>query len=493
MHRHWLLALVAACGGSYGSGMHGHYKAVASVAAEPTVNGNTSTDYGINPWVDTATDPLSTFAADVDTASYTLARKALEGGHLPPPESVRVEEWVNYFHYAFPPATPGAPFSVVIDAAPSPLHPERHVLRVGVATPPKPDSERKPANLVFLVDVSGSMSEDDKLPLAKKALKLLVEQLRPTDTIALVTYAGRTRVVLHATPVGAKQKILGAIDDLSSSGSTAMGAGLDLAYEEAMKGVHAGAIARVIVCTDGDANVGTRSAKGMLGIIEERAQAGVTLSTIGFGMGNYRDDLMEQLADKGNGNNYYLDSWRAAQKLFTSELVGMLEVAAKDTKLQLEFDPQLVAHYRLVGYENRAIRDEDFRKDKVDAGEIGVGHQVTALYEVELTERGKTAPGPLATLRIRHKAPEGEIAGEHVYAMAGAPAPTFDAAPVDLRFAFAVAAFADVLRGAETASLDDIGAIARGAAGGDTDRNELLQLIAKARALRGRAAATVAR
>lgn len=466
----------------------------SQLAAPPPVDGqggDTHVNYGVNPWVETSVDHLSTFAADVDTASYTYARRTLEGGALPSEASVRVEEFVNYFEYAFPQPQAGSPFSVIMDAAPSPLAQDHYVVRVGVATPAKEEAQRKSANLVFLVDVSGSMDSDDKLGLAKRSLKILVNHLKQSDTVALVTYAGNTRVVLPATSVENKAKILAAIDDLNSSGSTAMGAGLDLAYEEAMKGLGANRISRVIVMSDGDTNVGPTSTEAMLEIIDARMKAGVTLSTIGFGMGNYRADLMEQLGDKGNGNNYYLDSDEAAEKLFTKNLASVLEVAAKDAKLQVDFDPAVVARYRLVGYENRDIRDEDFRRDAVDAGEIGVGHQVTALYEVQLTDPTK----PLGLVRIRHKAPDGHEATESTFAMAAPPAASFDAAPSDLQFAYAVAAFADLLRGAEDAqgwSIDDMLTIAKATAENRADRLELIGLMEKARSLRG-PKATVAR
>lgn len=494
-----LICLLASCGGS----KHGRYSMAQSPAPPHSIagdiatpEGNTSVHHGVNPWVDTQTDNLSTFAADVDTASYTLSRRNLNEGRLPPAASVRVEEYVNYFSYGFPAPAAGSPFSVVMDAAPSPFEPGLHVLRVGVATPPKSRLERKPANLVFLVDVSGSMSSGDKLALLKQSLKLLVENLRPDDTVALVTYAGSTGVVLPATSLADKSKILRALENLHSGGSTAMGAGLDLAYNEALKGKQKGAISRVIVLSDGDANVGTSDPKGIQGIIASRVKEGITVSTVGFGMGNYRDHLMEQLADTGNGNSFYIDSMAAAQKIFSDQLASTLEVAAKDTKLQVEFDPSIVSRYRLVGYENRTIADDDFRKDHVDAGEIGVGHQVTAMYVVELTEQGKQTPAPLGLVRIRHKAPEGEEATESTYAMAGAPAMSFDDASLDLRFAYSVAAFADVLRGAEDAqkwSLDLIATTARATAGKDGDRLELVGLIEKAARLRGTPLAQIAR
>jgi len=484
------LATLVACGG-------GRYKyaemaapapSVAIAAAEPTT-GEEYKDPGRNPWVDASKDHLSTFAADVDTASYTIARRKLQGGELPPAASVRVEEWVNYFKYGFPsPTAETSPFAVVMDAAAHPFEPNRYILRVGVATKDKTPGERKPSSLVFLVDVSGSMSSPDKLDLAKKSLHVLTANLTEKDRVAIVTYAGASRVVLPMTSLDrprARDVIDQAIDSLSTGGSTAMASGIDLAYEQAIKTVQRGAISRVIVCTDGDANVGPASHEEILKLIEARAKAGVTLSTIGFGMGNYKDALMEQLADKGNGNNYYIDSFEMAKRVFAEQLTSTLEVAAKDVKLQVEFDPAQVAQYRLLGYENRDIADKDFRKDSVAAGQVGWGHQVTALYEVELTAAAKAHPGPLGTVRIRHKQPEADSATEAAFPMAAPPAASLAAASQELRFAFAVAAFADVLRGGAEWSLDDIRAHAAAAAGTDKDRAELLALIDKARTLRG--------
>jgi Ca-activated chloride channel family protein len=259
-----------------------------------------------------------------------------------------------------------------------------------------------------------------------------------------------------------------------------MASGIHLAYEQAAKWIRPGAISRVIVLTDGDANVGSHSHDEMLKLIEDRAKAGVALSTIGFGMGNYKDTLMEQLADKGNGNNYYVDSMDAAKRIFQEQLTSTLEVAAKDVKLQVEFDPAQVARYRLVGYENRDVKDEDFRKDEVTGGQVGWGHQVTAMYEVELTPAGKTHPGPLGAVRIRHKQPEAQASTEDAFMMAQAPAKSFADASADFRFAFSVAAFADVLRAGATYSLEDIRSTAAATAGDDKDRNELLTLIDRA-------------
>lgn len=447
--------------------------------------------YGMNPWVAADKDRLSTFAADVDTASYTLARRKLMEGGLPAQAAVRVEEFVNYFSYVFPAPASNTPFAVVMDAAPSPLSPGRHILRVGVATKAKSAYERKPANLVFLVDVSGSMRGPDRIELAKKSLRILTTNLIDGDTVSLVTYAGSTRVVLEPTGMDGKQKILSAIDDLESGGSTAMASGIDLAYQQAMKRLKSGSVSRVIVLSDGDANVGSHSHDEILKIIEGRAKEGVKLSTIGFGTGNYKDETMEQLADKGNGNNFYIDSIDAAKKVFQEQIGSTLEVVAKDAKFQVDFDPTLVSRYRLVGYENRDVADTDFRNDKVDAGEIGAGHQVTALYEVELTAQGKQSGAPLGGVRIRHKAPEATKATEAAFPMVGGPAASFAQASSDFRFAFATAAFADVLRGGEDAehwSLAQIRDLAKASAGENKDRREMVSLIEKTMTLTGRTA-----
>jgi len=450
-------------------------------------------DYGKNPWTEAAKDHLSTFAADVDTASYTLARKKLDEGVLPPKAAIRVEEFVNYFKYSFAPPAANTPFSVIMEAAPSPLEKSRYIVRLGVATKPKSVQERQPAHLVFLVDVSGSMASADKLGLAKQSLKILTKNLTGADTVSLVTYAGSTDVILEPTAADAmgKLKIVGAIDNLQSGGSTAMGSGIDLAYQRAVKSIKPGHISRVIVLSDGDANVGAHTHDEMLQIITSRAKEGVTLSTIGFGTGNYNDQLMEQLADKGNGNNFYVDSEEQAKRVFVEDLTANIEVVAKDVKLQVDFDPAMVARYRLVGYENRDVKDEDFRNDKVDAGEVGAGHQVTALYEVELTAKGKQANAPLGGIRIRHKAPNGATATEAAFPMVGGPAASFAQASTDFRFAFAVAAFADVMRGGQDAehwSLVTIRDMAKKAAGDNAERLALVGLIDKAIQIKGRTA-----
>ncbi|MEJ7599743.1 MAG: von Willebrand factor type A domain-containing protein [Kofleriaceae bacterium] len=465
----------------------------AGSAAVPADQGSASTegyiDHGKNPWVSASKDRLSTFAADVDTASYTLARRKLTEGSLPVAAGVRVEEFVNYFRYSFPEPGGNTPFSVVIDAAPSPVAPARHILRVGVATRAKSKAERKPANLVFLVDVSGSMDSADRIGLAKASLRILTENLGEQDTVSLVTYAGSSRVVLE--PTSDRRRILEALDDLTANGSTGMASGIDLAYQQAVRAAKPGTVSRVIVLSDGDANVGAHTHDEILAMIASRVKEGVTLSTIGFGVGNYKDAMMEQLANKGDGNNFYIDTLDAARKVFQEQLGATLEVVAKDAKLQVDFDPALVSRYRLVGYENRDIADHDFRNDRVDAGEIGAGHQVTALYEIELTAQGKQTSAPIATVRTRHKTPDGDKAIEAAFPMVGGPAGSFAAAAQDLKFAFAVAAFADTLRGgadAEHWSLTSVRDIAKQAAGDSEDRRELVTLIDKAITIKGQSA-----
>lgn len=447
-------------------------------------------DYGQNPWVNTAEDRLSTFAADVDTASYTIARRKLSEGVLPPPASVRIEEFVNYFRYELPAPSDG-PFAVTADAAPSPFADGRHVLRVAVASKVKSITERRPMNLVFLVDTSGSMNQPDKLGLAQRALHILVDSLKDGDTVALTTYAGSSRVVLPSTSVEHREQILAAIDDLGARGGTAMGAGVELAYREAAKHVAPGVSSRVIVLSDGDANIGPSGHDELLALIAEHAHRGIALSTIGFGMGNYKDELMEQLADRGDGNNFYIDSIAQARRVFQEQLGSTLEVVARDVKLQVEFDPSLVARYRLLGYENRDVADHEFRNDQVDAGELGAGHQVTALYEVELTARGAKERAPWVAIHARFKGPGEDgmsaAATERTYAMdAAALAPSLSSASPDLRFAVAVAAFAELLRqgeGARTLSFAKVRELAASATGSSADREELVGLIDRAAAL----------
>jgi Ca-activated chloride channel family protein len=455
---------------------------------EPPPQGNTFARLEPHAFTATAEDRLSTFAVDVDTASYTLSRRYLQQGALPPPAAVRVEEFVNAFRYAYPAPAAGA-FSVHLEGAPSPFGRGRTLLKVGLQGRTVSKAERKPAHLVFLVDVSGSMASADRLPLAQEALKLLVKNLNENDTVALVTYAGAVRDVLPPTPATDLPRISAAIDSLTSGGGTSMGSGLELAYAHALRKAGGGNVSRVIVLSDGDANLGrNQTPDAMLQSVQKAVAEGVTLSAVGFGIGNYRDDLMERLANRGNGNCYYIDGMREARKVFQTQLAGTLEVIAKDVKVQVEFDPAAVSRYRLLGYENRDVADGDFRNDRVDAGEIGAGHSVTALYEVELTG---AARGDLATVRVRAKDPHGSQAREQVFRFGRERvAPSLEKASDDLRFAVAVAGSADVLRRGPTAegwNLAAAQALAEGAAAGLPERGEFVRLLARARELEPRA------
>ena len=351
---------------------------------DPQSNSEGYENYGVNPFLDPRQDPLSTFSIDVDTGSYTIARRKLREGGLPPAASVRVEEFVNYFDYSYPTPDGQVPFAVAMEAAPSPFEPDTTLLRVGIQGQTIDQEDRKPIHLVFLVDTSGSMQSADKIGLLKKSLKLLVNNLHEDDTVAIATYAGWTEKVLEPTSAEDTGRIFDALDRLEANGSTAMSSGLQLAYDMAYEQLDDDSVTRVIVLSDGDANVGASSHEEILRQIGDRAREGVTLSTIGFGMGNYKDTTMEQLANKGDGNYYYIDTLEQAEKVFEEDLLGTLFVIAKDVKIQVEFDPKEVESYRLVGYENRDVADKDFRNDAVDAGEIGAGHRVTALYEVKL-------------------------------------------------------------------------------------------------------------
>jgi Ca-activated chloride channel family protein len=359
--------------------------------------------YGVNPTIEVSDEPVSTFAADVDTGSYTLARAWLNRGELPNEAAVRVEEFVNAFDYSYRPPETEA-FAVQVEMFPSPNRKGYHVLHLGLKGKEIRAEERKPANLIFTIDVSGSMSMESRLTLAKRALELLVDQLEAKDSVAIVVYGDEAHVVLPPTPATQREKILGAIGRLRPEGSTNVQAGLELVYAVALKGFKPGGINRVILCSDGVANNGVTTADGIFARVKARASEGITLSTVGFGMGNYNDVLMERLADQGDGNYAYVDRLEEAKRIFVEQLTGTLEVIAKDVKLQLEFNPAAVERYRLIGFENRMLDKRDFANDKVDAGEIGAGHSVTALYEVKLKTRDVAR---LATFRARFKQPDG--------------------------------------------------------------------------------------
>ena len=364
-------------------------------------------NYGTNPFIDTEDDHLSTFATDVDTASYAVARRFIMDGHLPDPDSVRVEEFINNFDQAYDAPAEGA-FAIHIEGAPSPFGSKNHwLMRVGLQGRVVEAAARQDASLVFVIDVSGSMARENRLGLVKRALRLLVDELRPTDQVGIVVYGTRGRVVLEPISGEYKESILEAINALEPEGATNAEQGLRLAYEMAGRLVATDRITRVILLSDGVANVGHTGSGSILDQVAGYVDEGITLSTIGFGMGNYNDVLMERLANDGNGNYAYVDTLSQAKRIFVDNLTGMLQVIAKETKVQVDFNPEVVSRYRLLGYENRRVADSDFRNDTIDAGEVGAGHTVTALYELKLHQ---DAEGKLATVYLRYEEPDtGEV------------------------------------------------------------------------------------
>ena len=456
--------------------------------------------YADNPVQAVTEAPVSTFGVDVDTGSYANVRRFLNGGQLPPPEAVRLEELVNYFPYAYPLPTGDAPFGVHTELAATPWNPHSRLLRIAIKASDMQVDALPPANLVFLVDVSGSMHRREGLPLVQATLKLLVDQLRPQDRVSLVTYAGATQVVLDSTPGSDKARIRAAIEQLTAGGSTAGESGIRLAYRQAQQGFIDGGINRILLATDGDFNVGISDFEALKQLAAEQRKSGVSLTTLGFGVDNYNERLMEQLADAGNGNYAYIDNLREARKVLVDQLSSTLATVAGDVKIQVEFNPAEVSEYRLLGYENRALKREDFSNDKVDAGEIGAGHTVTALYEVvPVGARGWLEPlryqaaaqtagqvGELAWLRIRYKLP-GQ-ASSRLLEQPIAARQTAGQASEDLRFAAAVAAFAQQLKGGQYTggfSLADSAALARQAKGADPFglRGEFVQLVELAASL----------
>ena len=362
-------------------------------------------NYGVNPSIDAEDDNLSTFALDVDTGSYTIMRNYLKDGNLPPSDSVRVEEYVNYFAQGYPNPPAHQAFGINIDGAPSPFtETERYqMMRVGIQGYQVPQEERKDAALTFVIDVSGSMDMDNRLGLVKRSLELLVEQLRPWDTVSIVVYGTDARVLLEPTPGSDKGTILEAIYSLQPEGATNAEAGIRLGYKMAMHAYNPNGIKRIILCSDGVANVGETGPEEILSEVRHYVEEGITLTTIGFGMDNYNDILMEQLADNGDGFYAYVDDMREARRLFVDQITGTLQTIAMDAKVQVDFNPEVVMRYRLVGFENRAIADEDFRDNSVDAGEIGAGHSVTALYEIKLYPEAR---GRIATVSMRWQDPD---------------------------------------------------------------------------------------
>lgn len=423
-------------------------------------NGDTHAMVAPHRAVLTAADRLSTFAIDVDTASYSYGRQALRDGLLPRPESVRVEEWVNAFGYDLP-GPKEAPFGVHTALARSPFG-DKALLKVSLQGRRIANQDRLPAHLVFLVDTSGSMAGEARLGLAKESMRILVGSLNPRDTVALVTYAGDTRDVLAPTPARDRHTILQAIDSLTAGGGTAMGSGMQLAYAHAVRQVQSGAVSRVLVFTDGDANIGRTGHADILEAVKDKVKEGVMLTTVGFGLGNYRAATLERLADSGNGQALYIDSRDEAVKVFGAEgVAGTLEAIAKDVKVQVELSPERVRSWRLVGYENRDVADADFKNDAVDGGELGAGHSVTALYELELLG----GPGRLGTVRVHGLKLAGAGSFDVEAPIASqAELPALEDAEVELRFAAAVALAADLLRRPDP-DAEQLGALVRLAAG----------------------------
>ncbi len=365
--------------------------------------GNEFQGYEANPYENTEFDNLSTFALDVDTASYSVARRYINEGSLPPAEAIRVEEFVNSFNPGYT-APRESTFALFADGAPSPFGNDgTHLIRFGVQGYEVPDYARKPLVLTFVIDVSGSMEMENRLGLVKQSLKLLVNRLHEEDSVAIVVYGSDARQVLKATSGDHKNTIIRAISRLETEGSTNAEAGLRLGYKVAMHSFNPEANNRVILCSDGVANTGETSAQGILNFVHGYVEEGITLTSMGFGMGNFNDALLEQLADKGNGNYHYIDTLDEARELFVENLTSTMQVIARDAKIQIDFNPDVVAYYRLIGYENRAVADEDFRNNSVDAGEIGAGHSAVAMYAVNFTPG---AEGRIATMQLRWQDPD---------------------------------------------------------------------------------------
>jgi Ca-activated chloride channel family protein len=453
--------------------------------------------------------PLSTFSIDVDNASYSNIRRFINNGQVPPADAVRIEELINYFKYDYSEPKGEHPFSVYTELAVCPWNKNHQLLHVGLKGKSIDKSVLPPSNLVFLIDVSGSMSDPNKLPLLKSAFGLLVNELRAEDRVAIVVYAGAAGLVLESTPGNRKEAIMAAIDKLEAGGSTAGGAGLKLAYREAEKNFVKGGNNRIILATDGDFNVGESSNGGMERLVGEKRELGVFITVLGFGMGNVKDDKMEIIADKGNGNYSYIDNLQEARKVLVREFGGTLFTIAKDVKFQIEFNPAKVQSYRLIGYENRLLNDEDFNDDTKDAGEMGSGHNVTALYELVPTGSDEKAPSvdPLKyhvsasknidnkdflseylTIKLRYKKPDGKTSMLLEKPVKGYIANIEDASD-NFKFAAAVSEFGMILRNSEfkgNSTLEGAAKLARSARGEDEDgyRSELIRLIGTVKDMR---------
>jgi len=464
-----------------------------------------------NPFVRAADRPLSTFSIDVDTASYANVRRFLNHGQAPPPGAVRLEEMVNYFTYGYAPPEPGdkTPFSVHVAVASCPWKADHRLVRIGIKGREIKPEKRPPTNLVFLLDVSGSMRSPDKLPLLKRAMRLLVEQLGENDHVAIVVYASSEGLALESTSCDKKENILATLESLRAGGSTAGGKGIVLAYKVAVENFLEGGVNRVILCTDGDFNVGITDNSRLVHMIQQKARSGVFLSVLGFGTGNLKDSRMEKLADEGNGNYAYIDTLKEGRKVLVEQMGGTLVTIAKDVKIQVEFNPAKVAGYRLIGYENRMLRKEEFNDDKKDAGDIGAGHTVTALYQVvpfglpvdspavdKLKYQKPKAAAPtgdptsteMLTVKLRYKQPDGDKSTKLDLPVKDR-AMAFNDADDDFKFAAAVASFGMILRDSKhkgTYTLAGVAELAGGALGDDRNgyRKEFVKLVHKARELK---------
>lgn len=484
-----------------------------SVAASPLVDLQRQTgpadreryaEIATNPIFATAETPVSTFGVDVDTGAYSNARRFLAQGRLPPSDAVRVEEFINYFDYDYPrPASLEQPFSIHTELALAPWNGDRWLLQVGLKGFEVTREQLPASNLVFLLDVSGSMHSADKLPLVKTAMAKLVTQMRPQDRVAIVVYAGAAGLVLPATSGADHQTILAALDGLQAGGSTNGGQGIELAYRVARENYIEGGVNRVILATDGDFNVGTVSQGALEDLVSRERKSGVALTTLGFGQGNYNDQLAERLANLGDGNHAYIDTEREAHKVLVDELGANLLTIAKDVKIQIEFNPAIVSEYRLIGYENRLLAREDFNNDQVDAGEIGAGHTVTALYELtpvdsqaqrlpplryRASETSVALSDEVAFLKLRYKQPDEDRS--RLIEQPVRLGQTIGEGSARLRFAAAVAAFGQSLRGGKYLDgyrLEDIAELAQASAGSDPYglRGEFIDLVGSAARLSG--------
>lgn len=460
-----------------------------------------------NPFHRVSNEPLSTFSIDVDTASYSNMRRFITQGQLPPKDAVRIEEMINYFTYNYPQPRGDRPFSVTTEVTAAPWNPQHKLVQVGLQGKRLESETLPPSNLVFLIDVSGSMNEPNKLPLVQQSLKLLVNELRPQDRVSLVVYSGNAGLVLPATPGSEKAEIMAAIDRLQAGGSTAGGQGIELAYNIAKQSFLKSGNNRVILATDGDFNVGVSSDAELTRLIEQKREQGIFLTVLGFGTGNYKDGKMEQLANKGNGNYAYIDTLLEAKKVLVNDIRGTLFTIAKDVKIQVEFNPAKVQAYRLIGYENRLLQNQDFNDDQKDAGEIGAGHSVTALYEVIPTGAKSDVKLPevdplryqrsgvttsseneMMLVKLRYKLPQDSTSQLITQTISDSDFKADRIASTNLRFAAAVATFGMVLRDSEykgNADLDLVMNLATQARGEDKEgyRGEFLRLVQQSKGL----------